>query len=310
MRVLERPTPVFVALLPHQIDRLGHALVGRDAGAPQVVQSPQDVVVPARGERNLGPRRFDSGLAVRSDDLSGRSRSEQAALEEVLLSAKASASDVGPRTLRRLVFQQSFQHTDRRVERGSLTARGVAVPAAVAQLLLKQTVGETIACLAEIRADPKHPPVDAGLDLAFEERRVAELLPTGAAVAHVVDGRSHPIARRVDTEISQQLERVLGGDPGARYERRAAPMAVRSLKVQQPSPPTLGGHTRSLTRNGRVRLGDQVAHDLPPNRRIRIEQPLDDAHPHTLVLGQAISVDRLPRKTRPEYTAPRSLSGG
>src|SRR5712672_1942291 len=91
------------------------ALVGRDAGAPQVVQSPQDVVVPARGERNLGPRRFDSGLAVRSDDLSGRSRSEQAALEEVLLSAKASASDVGPRTLRRLVFQQSFEHTDRRV---------------------------------------------------------------------------------------------------------------------------------------------------------------------------------------------------
>jgi hypothetical protein len=71
MRVLERPTPVFVALLPHQIDRLGHALVGCDAGAPQVVQSPQDVVVPARGERNLGPRRFDSGLAVRSDDLSG-----------------------------------------------------------------------------------------------------------------------------------------------------------------------------------------------------------------------------------------------
>jgi hypothetical protein len=48
-----------------------------------------------------------------------------------------------------------------------------AVPAAVAQLLLKQSVGETIACLAEIRTDRKHPSVDTGLDLAFEERRVA-----------------------------------------------------------------------------------------------------------------------------------------
>ena len=41
---------------------------------------------------------------------------EEAALEEVLLSAKASASDVGPRTLRRLVLQQSFEHADRRME--------------------------------------------------------------------------------------------------------------------------------------------------------------------------------------------------
>src|SRR5438309_11898066 len=47
MRVLERPTPVLVALLPYQIDRFGHAVVGRDAGPPQVVQSPQDVVVPS-----------------------------------------------------------------------------------------------------------------------------------------------------------------------------------------------------------------------------------------------------------------------
>src|SRR5207247_9117175 len=96
---------------------------------------------------------------------------------------------------------------------------------------------------------------------------------------------SHPLAPRVHTERAQQLQRVLGGDPGVRYERGAAPMAIRSLKVQQAGPPTLRGHTRSLTRNGRVRLGDQVAHDLPPNRRIRVEQPLDDAHPHTRVSG-------------------------
>src|SRR6185295_17182980 len=103
------------------------------------------------------------------------------------------------------------------------------------------------------------------------------------ALAHLANGLSHAIARRVHTEISQHLERVLGGDPGARNERGAAPMAIRSLKVEQASPPALSGHTRSLTRNGRnVRPGDQVAHDLPSNRRIRVEQPIDNAHPHTL----------------------------
>src|SRR5918996_1147810 len=66
-------------------------------------------------------------------------------------------------------------------------------------------------------ADRKHPSVDTGLDLAVEERRVAELLAPGAAVAHLVDGPSHPIARRVHAEISQQLERVHGRDPGVRY---------------------------------------------------------------------------------------------
>ena len=262
----------------HQIDRLGRCArrarrrPGAGSRAPTGCRSAS-----AWGTKS-GSTRRGAGLAIEGDDLSGRSRSEQAALEEIFLSAKASGGDIGHRSLRLLVFQQSFEHTDRRVERRALAARGVAVPAAVAQLLLKQSVDETIACLAEIGADRKHPSVDTGLDLAFEERRVAELLAPGAAVAHLADGPSHPIARRVHTEISQQLERVLGGDPGVRHERRAAPMAIRSLKVQQASAPTLRGHTRSLTRNARVGLADQVAHDLPADRRIRVEQPLEGVH--------------------------------
>jgi NAD(P)-binding Rossmann-like domain len=58
----------------------------------------------------------------------------------------------------------------------------------------------------------------------------------------------------------------------------AAPIAIGSLKVQQASPPTLRGHTQSLTRNVRIRLADQIEDDLPPNRGIRVEQPLDDSH--------------------------------
>src|SRR2546427_4076024 len=51
MRVLERPSPVLVTLPRYQIDRLGDALVGREARPAQVVEPPQDVVVPARGKR-------------------------------------------------------------------------------------------------------------------------------------------------------------------------------------------------------------------------------------------------------------------
>src|SRR6185503_15439664 len=170
-----------------QIDRFGDALVRSDARSAQVVERPQDVVVPARRKRTLRPRGGPPELPIDVDDLSSRSRSEQAALEEILLSAKPSGGDVGRRTLRLLVFQQSFEHADRRVERRSLAARRVAVPAAVAQLLLQQPVGETMAGLAEIRAGRQHSPVDAGLDLAFEERRVVELPAPGAAVAHLAD---------------------------------------------------------------------------------------------------------------------------
>src|SRR5665213_1758044 len=176
VRILERPSPVRVTLLRHQRDRLGGALVWHDARSAQVVETPQDVVVPASGKRTLRPRGGPPEFPVEVDNLSSRSRSEEAALEEIVLSAKASAGHVRHRTLCRLVLQQSFEHADRRMERRPLAARGVAVPAAVAQLLLKESVDETMAGLAEIRAGRKHPSVDTGFDLAFEERRVAELL--------------------------------------------------------------------------------------------------------------------------------------
>src|SRR5437764_12557288 len=46
MRVLERPSAVFVAFLRYQIDGLGDALVRREARSAQVVERPQNVVVP------------------------------------------------------------------------------------------------------------------------------------------------------------------------------------------------------------------------------------------------------------------------
>src|SRR5437899_1096556 len=51
---LERPPAVAVALRRDQLDRLGHALVGRNASAAQVLQPPQRIVVPPRREGEAG----------------------------------------------------------------------------------------------------------------------------------------------------------------------------------------------------------------------------------------------------------------
>jgi hypothetical protein len=56
--VLERPSPVAVPFL-NQIDGLPDALVGLDAGSPQIVQTLQDVVMPASRKRKLRPVRID-----------------------------------------------------------------------------------------------------------------------------------------------------------------------------------------------------------------------------------------------------------
>src|SRR5437870_8593712 len=82
---LERPPAVAIALRRDQKRRFGHALVGRDAGAAQVVQPPQHVVVPPGREGEPGPR--GAALAVPLDRLAGRPPSEEAALEEGLLPA-------------------------------------------------------------------------------------------------------------------------------------------------------------------------------------------------------------------------------
>src|SRR5260221_9065754 len=80
---LERPPAGAVALRPDHLDRLGHALVGRDAGAAQVVQPPQHVVVPPRREGEAGP--CGAALAISLDHLARRPPAGQAALEAVLL---------------------------------------------------------------------------------------------------------------------------------------------------------------------------------------------------------------------------------
>src|SRR5207237_9400429 len=106
------------------------------------------------------------------DDLAGRLPAEEAALKEVHLPAEASLPHLGaPLTLAgQFVFEQGFQHADRGIERRPRRAvLGLAVPAAVAQLLAEQAVDDPLDVLAEVGAARRHLPVDARLDLAREE---------------------------------------------------------------------------------------------------------------------------------------------
>src|SRR5947209_5432479 len=84
---LERPPALAVALGGDQIYGLGHAVVGRDAGAAQVFEAAQHVVVPPGGEGEAGPR--GAALQIALDHLAGGPPAEEAALEEVFLPAEA-----------------------------------------------------------------------------------------------------------------------------------------------------------------------------------------------------------------------------
>ena len=88
------------------------------------------------------------------------------------------------------------------MERGSLAGRGLAVPAAVLELLAEQAVEQPVAGRAEIGARGEDPAVDAGLGLAVEEGPAVEL-PPGDALAHQADRLADRLVRRIRTKILQ-----------------------------------------------------------------------------------------------------------
>ena len=59
MKKVEWPAPILVAALDHDFDGLTNTAVGLDSRIPQVVEAPQDVVVPERGEREAEPAFVD-----------------------------------------------------------------------------------------------------------------------------------------------------------------------------------------------------------------------------------------------------------
>jgi len=70
MGLIERPSPVLVSTPCHQVDGFVGPFIGPDASLSQVVQAPQDVVMPTSGKRESCPAR-SMIFTVAMDDLSG-----------------------------------------------------------------------------------------------------------------------------------------------------------------------------------------------------------------------------------------------
>src|SRR4051794_31541707 len=103
--VLEQPAAVGISLGVDDRDRLGGALIGRLARVAEVVEAAQNVVeVPGR-ERELEPGRIDHFAA--------RLSSEEASLEQVLLTAATRRCDLRRAADRPLVLEQTLEDVDR-----------------------------------------------------------------------------------------------------------------------------------------------------------------------------------------------------
>ena len=81
MEQVKRPSPVLVAALNYDFDGFADAAVGLDSRIPQVIEAPQDVVVPERREREAEPAFVD--------DFTGSKRPEHAALEQIVFASPA-----------------------------------------------------------------------------------------------------------------------------------------------------------------------------------------------------------------------------
>src|SRR5207244_2004134 len=99
------------------------------------------------------------------------------------------------RSARPLVFEQSLEDADRRVERRPRRASlGVAIPSAVGKLFAEQSVDQTADVLVEVRAGGRHLSVDARLYLACEEAIAVTLGRAATLPCHAVADQTHGAA--------------------------------------------------------------------------------------------------------------------
>src|SRR5262249_21706406 len=235
---------------------------------PEVVERTQDVVVVARREREGQERRIR--------DLAGRSASKERAGQQVLL-----ASPSGRRDLRRgpdgtLVLEQSLQHADGGVERRARALRRFAVPAAVVELLADETAREALRRASEVAAERERAAVDARLDLAFEKRLRAKLLVPAVAGLEPSDRRGDARIAAIDAGRTQQLQREERRQPVRGV--RAVPRAIQPLAGEDFGADPLVRDPRALRGNRRRRGAREVAHRVPADGRVGIEQPIDGVH--------------------------------
>lgn len=77
MRVFEQPAAVRTLLASDEIDGLGEVRIGRGAGAAEVIQPAQNIVVPGVGELELRPFSRALGLLILHNRLDRGERAEK-----------------------------------------------------------------------------------------------------------------------------------------------------------------------------------------------------------------------------------------
>lgn len=224
---IEDPSPVRPAFAFEDAHGIADARVGRNmvvnTGGPEVVERTEDVVMVAGREREL--------QELRIGDLTGRESAEKSALEEVLF-----ATPPGPCDLchaRRLgadctlVFEKALQNADRRVVRRANALGRNAVPAAVVELIADETSREALTGAAEVGSNSERAPVDTRLNLAFEERLLAERLVPAKARRKARHCRDNWRVGGVGAGCAQELRSEEGRKPVGRVS--SVSRAVRSL---------------------------------------------------------------------------------
>ena len=151
------------------------------------------------------------------------------------------------------------------------------------ELLTEEPFDERRHVDAEGRAGGDDVAVDARLDLALEEavllpRRIP---PRAVAPRDVLEDQPKSTLRRrasgIQSEAAQELHGMEGVGPVLR-ERIPCPQPVGGLEREHLGAPALGGDPCAFGGNDIGRLVGQVAHDLPADRGIGVEQPVDDGH--------------------------------
>src|SRR5262249_13626378 len=148
-------------------------------------------------------------------------------LQQILLATPPHRVDFGRGPDGALVLEEALEHADRRVVRGDLALRRVAVPAAVAQLLADEAAREALGRTSEVRPERERATVDARLDLALEEGLRVELLGPAEAGLEARHRRVDDGVGAIGAGRAEELEREERRQP----VRLAGlvPRAVRSL---------------------------------------------------------------------------------
>src|SRR6185503_8796923 len=172
--------------------------------------------------------------------------------------------------------EQTFQHADSCMEGGADALRRFAVPTPVIELFADQTAREALRRVPEVGAKRERAPVDAGLHLSLEERLAAELLVPPEARLEARHRRNGGRFGAVHAGRAQQLHCEQGRQPY--WGAVPMPRAVRSLAGENFGANPFARNARAF-RVDRLRGGvRQIAHHLPADGRVRIEQPVDSIH--------------------------------